>query len=202
MLTIGLTGGIGSGKTTVADSFAQHDITVIDADQISSQLTQPNQPAFQHILKHFGQAIINEQGQLNRGQLRKIIFDDPKQRTWLEQLLHPLIRKTMQDMVNKSQTPYCIVVIPLLSESSAIDFIDRVCVVDTSEQLQIERASLRDDCDSNLIKQIMLSQHDRSRRLAIADDIIDNNSSIEELEQKVTQLHQHYLSLATQGASK
>jgi dephospho-CoA kinase len=137
MLVVGLTGGIGSGKSTVANMFAALGVSVIDADVISREITQSGKPAFNSIIKHFGERLILPDGKLDRSQLRDIIFEDPKQRLWLENLTHPLIRDEMSRQIKNITAPYCIAVIPLLLEVEFYSFINRILVVDASEQKQI-----------------------------------------------------------------
>src|SRR3989344_3677800 len=130
ILRVGLTGGIGSGKSTVARLFAEQGASIIDADEIAKALTEKNTPAFETILQHFGPTVLTQEGSLDRRKLRSFIFENPIERSWLEQLLHPLIRHFMQQQIQKTQGAYCILVIPLLCESKSIDFVDRICVVD------------------------------------------------------------------------
>ncbi len=193
MLRIGLTGGIGSGKTTVADMFKQLGVTVIDADQIARDITAPNTTALQAIIKHFGRSLLKSDGTLDRSQLRDIIFNNPTERDWLQGLLHPAIRLEMQQQIKVAKPPYCILAIPLLTESSSIDFVDRILVIDAPEALQLERATARDQSNAAAIKAIMQSQSSRAERLAYADDIIVNDSSLDALRQQVVALHKIYL---------
>ena len=196
MLTIGLTGGIGSGKSTVAQLFAEQGIAIIDADQIAREVTAPQTKAYQAIVKHFGSAIIDENGQLQRRKLRDIIFKDNNERLWLEKLLHPLIRAAMQEKIKQVQSSYCILVIPLLIETLPNPLVKRILVVDTPEELQIKRTQQRDQLNSEQIKSIMQSQASRQARLQVADDIIKNDQDVAHLMKQVLQLHRQYLQLA------
>lgn len=196
MLTIGLTGGIGSGKSTVAELFAELGVPIIDADRIAHQLTTPDSHAFTAIIKHFGSAILTEDGLLDRKKLRALIFADSSERQWLESLLHPLIRKEMLRQLILLKAPYCILVIPLLTESNTIRFIDRRLIVDLPESLQIERVSLRDHLTADQVRAILNAQSSRAERLATADDIIENTGSVAALKEKVAKLHQQYLKLS------
>ncbi|MCW5584393.1 MAG: dephospho-CoA kinase, partial [Gammaproteobacteria bacterium] len=162
MLVIGLTGGIGSGKSTVANLFAEQGVPVIDADVIAREITAPNKPAFSSIVKHFGQSILNPDGTLDRTKLRQIIFHNPKQRLWLEKLLHPQIRNEMQQQIAKMTAPYCIAVIPLLLEVEFFSFINRILVVDAPESAQIRRVMLRDHMSQPDIEAILKTQAPRS----------------------------------------
>jgi dephospho-CoA kinase len=195
MLVIGLTGGIGSGKSTVARLFEKKGIPIIDADVIAQALTLPGQPALQAIIEHFNDPALMRAGQLNRARLREIIFQLPGERLWLEQLLHPLIRKQIETQIKAIVAPYCIVVIPLLAESGAYDFINRILVIDTNETEQIKRAAQRDRVPPEQIAAILKTQASREARLGIAHDIIQNNGTLDDLIPQVERWHQHYLSL-------
>lgn len=196
MLVVGLTGGIGSGKSTVAKLFADKGVRVIDTDQLARDLTQLNQPAFKKIIEKFGTALLNEDGTLNRAALRKIVFADPEKRMWLEKLLHPFIRMEIKRQIKINHSPYCIVMIPLLLETKPNPLIQRILVVDATEEQQIERAHTRDKLSIEEIKTIMQSQVKRDQRLAAADDIIDNAGQPEGLTSQVNKLHEFYLSIA------
>lgn len=194
MLKIGLTGGIGSGKTTVANCFEKLGVTIIDADKIAHLLTTKGSPLTEIIVNKFGTEILKENS-LDRTALRKIVFDDPEKKLWLEQLLHPQIRKIMQEQAEKASSPYCILVIPLLIENNLMKTVDRVLVVDVSEATQLQRASERDQQHVEQIRAIIKAQCNRQQRLAVADDIINNENTFENVEQQVQKLHQFYLSL-------
>lgn len=191
---IGLTGGIGSGKSAVANFFKKLNVPIIDSDVIAHQLTEKNRIAYKNIVSHFGKNILNRDETINRKLLRDIIFQNPTEKKWLENLLHPMIRQTMFDALQKTTAPYCICVIPLLTESAGIDFIDRVLVVDTPVEIQIDRAKKRDSATEEHIKKIIASQADQMDRLKIADDVIVNNEDLNSLENKVCRLHKKYLS--------
>ncbi len=195
MLVVGLTGSIGSGKSTVAELFAKLGVPVIDADILSREVTEPHTPAHGKIVAHFGHQILNADGGLNRGLLRKIIFNQPEERRWLESLLHPIILERMQSDIAKCQAPYCLAVIPLLLESDATSFIQRILVVDLPEEIQLERAKLRDNSTSEQIKAIIDTQIPRTARLARADDIINNAGTPDQLVAQVHDLHQQYLKM-------
>jgi dephospho-CoA kinase len=197
MLVVGLTGGIGSGKSTVAELFSKLDIPVIDADQASRAVVQPGQPALETIVSRFGSDVLNPDGSLNRGRLRELIFSDDDARKELEALLHPLIRTWMQEQLQGLDTPYAILSIPLLIESGRMDTVDRVLVVDLPEQQQIERVCRRDDISEQQAHAILETQVSRQRRLAAADDIIDNSAGPNALEDQVQALHLMYLALSS-----
>jgi dephospho-CoA kinase len=197
MLVIGLTGGIGSGKTTVAKLFAQYGVPVIDADLIARELTEPPQLAWEKIKAYFGPSILNPDHSLNRQKLRELVFNETEKRLWLEQLLHPLITETIEQRIQQLNAPYCIVVIPLLIETGPYSFIDRILVVDLADEMQMERLQKRDEQTSpaHLLK-IVKTQSPREKRLAAANELIHNDGLITDLEIQVKQLHQFYLSLA------
>lgn len=192
---IGLTGGIGSGKTTVAKLFAGKGITVIDTDQLAREVTQPGHPALDKIVEKFGAKILSTDGTLNRAALRKRIFENTEERVWLEQLLHPLIRAETKRQAEASTSPYCIIVIPLLFETEANPLINRVLVVDVAEEDQILRTQNRDKIPPEEIAAILKTQVARTFRLKKANDIIYNDGTIEDLEPQVEKLHQFYLTL-------
>ena len=196
MQAIGLTGGIGSGKTTVERLFSALGVPIIDADVIAAQLTAVGQPAYQPIIDHFGSAIIMADKSLDRKQLRDIIFHDAKQREWLERLLHPMIFASIKSMISVLEADYCIVVMPLLVEAGAEHLVDRVVVVDMPEALQIERTCQRDGVSREKAEKIMQTQTSRAQRLAVADEIIDNQGSLADLSKNVQILHEKYLKMS------
>lgn len=196
MLVVGLTGGIGAGKSTVAALFIKHDIPIIDADVIAREITMPGTPALSRITKHFGQEILLANGHLDRAKLRQIIFSQPNQRLWLENLLHPIIREEMINKINMLSSPYCIAVIPLLLEVEFYSFIHRILVIDAPEHLQIERTAHRDKIQKSQIETILKTQAKREHRTAHAQDIIINDGKLEDLVPQVEKLHQRYLEMA------
>lgn len=197
MLVIGLTGGIGSGKSTVTDLFARLGVPIIDADVIAKQLTSPKQEAFENIIKHFGSDILDQNGQLNRKRLGQIIFQNNQERQWLEKLLHPEIERQMHEQIKQLSTsfPYCIAAIPLLIEVHPYSFIDRILVIDIPEPLQIERVMARDHLSKKEVSHILSSQTSRENRLAKAHDVIINTGSLADLTEQVKSLHQQYLKM-------
>lgn len=192
MLAVGLTGGIGSGKSTVAKAFESHGITVIDADRIAHELMQPNTDATQKIITHFGNSVQSASNTLDRAALRTKVYDDPQARAWLEALLHPLIREAMQQQRQQANSPYCVLMIPLLIENKRFQTVDRILVVDVPETLQIQRAMARDNLDETTIRAIMAAQVSREARLSNADDVITNTGSLDDLKDAVLVLHQKY----------
>lgn len=172
---VGLTGGIGSGKTTVANMFAQLGIDIIDADIVARQVVEPNTPALLSIIEHFGDDYLDGSGQLNRALLRSRIFSFPKDKAWLNQLLHPIIRNKILEDIKLSNSAYCLLVAPLLLENKLDNLVDRVLVIDIKESVQMIRTLKRDTSGEAEIKSIIASQMSRNKRLAAADDVIDNS---------------------------
>lgn len=195
-MIIGLTGGIGSGKSEVSSRFEKLGITIVDADVVAREVVDIGSLSLKIITEHFGTKVIKQDGALDRQKLRELIFDNPLEKTWLENLLHPIIRNETIRQLNQSKSPYAILVSPLLLETSQHELVDRILVVDADENLQLERASLRDANNIEQIKKIMATQMDRSARCAKADDIIHNNGNIQELELQIQHLHQRYLELS------
>ena len=195
-LIVGLTGGIGSGKSTVADLFQQLGIPVIDADVIAHTLVEPGQPALVEIIEAFGANTVDASGVLDRARLRKLVFSDPEQRHRLEAILHPKIRREIITLTTNIRTPYCIVVIPLLLETDQRDLVDRILVVDTGVDKQIARVTMRNGLPKHEIMAIITAQASRERRLAAADEVIDNNGSLNELNSQVRAQHEKYLKIA------
>lgn len=196
MLRIGLTGGIGSGKSTVCQFFAELGIPIIDTDVISHALVAPGQPALMQLVSAFGNDILDQQGNLNRALLRERVFRDDTELQRLESILHPHIRKQMHLQLKELRASYIIIAIPLLLEKGWEKEVDRVLVVDTDETLQLERTSKRDGMSREVVERIMQTQVSRQQRLAAADDIIHNDGTIEALKEQVLHLHQRYLQLA------
>jgi len=195
---VGLTGGIGSGKTTVSDLFNSLGVNVIDADVISRSLVHPDSPCYQEIIAHFGKAILDSKGDLDRSRLRALVFNDARERHWLEQLLHPLIRKQIDTQITASNSDYVLLVVPLLLESQDYGFVDRILVVDVPESVQVERIMSRDNGEEALIRKIIAAQLPREERVRQADDIIDNTHSEAALKEQVENLHKHYLKCLNQ----
>lgn len=197
-MIIGLTGGIGSGKSAAADRFAmQHGIHVVDADIKSRVVVEPGRPALASIVDRFGDAILLDNGALNRAALRERVFKEPEQRMWLEQLLHPLIRDEIQQDLASAISPYAILVSPLLIESGQYRMTDRVLVVDVPEPVQIARTASRDGVPAEQIQAIMQAQAKREDRLAQAHDIIRNDKDLAALHAQVDALHERYAAMAS-----
>lgn len=202
MYAVGLTGGIGSGKSTVADLFAERGVPVIDTDVISRQLTGPDGPALDDIRAAFGEAVLREDGTLDRAVLRRLVFDDATARQKLEAILHPRIRVEVQRALACMAGPYVLVVVPLLVESGGYrDLLDRILVVDCPETEQISRVMARSGLAREEVAAILAAQANRAERLAVADDVIVNTSSRENLREQVSTLHQRFLVLAAHASA-
>lgn len=194
-LKIGLTGGIGSGKTAVARLFAARGVPVIDADEIARELVRSGMPAFNAIVEAFGNEVVKD-GELNRGALRERIFRNAVDRRILENILHPLVYRQMAERADCITASYCLLCIPLLLETGRRDFVDRVLVVDCSVPRQIERVQSRDRCSACTVHRILATQISREDRLQAADDIIDNDGAPEQLAHQISTLHERFSNLA------
>lgn len=201
MYVVAITGGIGSGKTTVANQFAALGIEVVDADLIAREVVAPGTPALAAITSHFGPEILTEQGLLDRRVLRERIFSDQAAKSWLNALLHPIIRSEMLRQCAAVSSPYCLLVVPLLVENRLTELADRVLVIDVDEATQIERTCRRDGVSREQAQAILASQASRSERLAMADDVLDNQSgTTETIRERILALHETYLAFASQQA--
>ena len=196
VFTVILTGGIASGKTAVSDRFAALGVTVVDTDRIARQLVAPGEPALAEIVNRFGQDILDESGNLDRAKMRAIVFSDPKAKQRLEAILHPRIAAEALTRVAQATGPFCLLVVPLYTEAARWDWVDRVLVVDVDEATQVARVMERDGIDRDQAESILRSQASRMERLSLADDVIDNSGSLEELRARVDALHGKYLELA------
>ncbi|WP_339846198.1 dephospho-CoA kinase [uncultured Halopseudomonas sp.] len=197
-MIIGVTGGIGSGKSAVSLHFSvKHGIHVVDADIKSRVVVEPGRPALQAIVDRFGDAVLQSNGELNRAALREKIFNDPQERIWLEALLHPLIREEIISDLASAESPYALLVSPLLVESGQHKMTDRVLVVDVSEETQLMRTALRDKVPHQQVRSIMQAQATREERLKHAHDIVSNDQDLAALHRQVDALHQQYLKLAS-----
>lgn len=193
MLKIGLTGGIGSGKTAASDHFATLGAEVIDTDLLSRELVAPGQPALQAIAEAFGKDILHSDGTLNRGSLRDRVFADSSARQTLENILHPRIRTEMLARAQRSNAPYVVFVIPLLLETGQQHLVDRILLIDVPEAIQRQRVAARDRLSDAQITQILTAQSDRATRLRHADDIVVNDGDLAQLQENIQQLHRKYL---------
>ncbi|MUK42169.1 dephospho-CoA kinase [Aliivibrio fischeri] len=200
---VAITGGIGSGKTTVADRFqALYNINIVDADIIAREVVAPGTKGLIQIEQHFGPQILLDDGHLDRAKLRECIFSEPSEKQWLNNLLHPLIRSEMQRQIALSTSEYTLLVVPLLVENKLQYLANRVLVVDVLEQTQINRTVNRDKVNHQQVKAILASQASREERLAAADDIINNDQQNNDLDMKISLLHEKYLLLSLASINK
>jgi dephospho-CoA kinase len=194
VFVVGLTGGIGSGKTAVSDRFANLGVTIADADVSARTVVEPGTPALAKISEHFGPKVLQEDGSLDRAALRKIVFADHDERKWLESVTVPAILEDLRHILDTATSSYAILM--LSSGSGQSPWIDRNLVVDVPEAVQIARVTARDNNDEAQVKAIMATQPSRQDRLAYAHDVIDNTLGLSELDQRIAELHQQYLQLA------
>lgn len=200
MYVVGVTGGIGSGKSAVSALFEAHGVPVVDADVAARLVVDKGRPALEKIAEHFGPEVIQADGSLNRAALRKLIFNDPGERGWLEKLLHPLIYREIQRQLREAEGPYAVLVSPLLVETGQSRLAQRILVVDAPEELQVERSMARDASSEEQIKAIMAAQASRDKRLSNADDVIVNDSTLKALADEVNNLHEKYTQLAREAS--
>ncbi len=197
MLKVGLTGGIGCGKTTVSTLFEELGIPVIDADIIAHRLVEKGQPALKALVENFGDEILNAEGFLDRGLLRERVFSDREQKRRLEAILHPLVYAQIDKEAAALESRYCIISIPLLIETGGVEMIDRVLVIDCPEAMQVARVRQRDKIPESQIQAIIAAQVSREERLAVADDVIENSKTPLQLAQQVKKLHNLYFLLSS-----
>ncbi|MEB0080304.1 dephospho-CoA kinase [Pseudomonas sp. CCI3.2] len=192
---LGLTGGIGSGKSAAAQHFIDLGVHLVDADHAARWVVEPGRPALAQIAEHFGAGVLQPDGQLDRTALRGLIFQNPEQRRWLETLLHPLIGQEIMSYLARAESPYAILVSPLLVESGQYKLTQRVLVIDAPERLQIQRTMLRDSTSEEQVKAILKVQANRELRLSHADDVLVNDRDPAWLKSEVERLHHFYLTL-------
>jgi dephospho-CoA kinase len=192
---LGLTGGIGSGKSAAAQCFIDLGVHLVDADNAARWVVEPGRPALAQIAEHFGPSVLQADGTLNRSALRELIFKDPQQRVWLEGLLHPLIREEIRQYLARAESAYAILVSPLLLETSQHQMVQRVLVIDVPESVQIKRTVLRDKTNEDQVRAILKAQASRGERLSRADDVIVNDRDPAWLKSEVDRLHHFYLTL-------
>jgi dephospho-CoA kinase len=193
--TIGLTGGIASGKTAVSDLFKKHGVEVIDADIVARQVVMPNTLGLNKLIKEFGEKILSQEQQLDRAILRKIVFNNKNKLKILNQILHPIIQHEIREKVGSIVGKYCIIVIPLLCPGHQYNWLDRILVVDVKVETQMQRLTYRDSISSELAEKMISSQCSRKQRLFIADDVINNEGSKDKLQMRVSALNEMYKSI-------
>ena len=199
-LRIGLTGGIASGKSTVAQMFIEHGVPVIDTDLVARQVVEPGQPGLDAVIDKFGADLLARDGHIDRRKLRNLVFDDADRRHTLEAILHPLIRARTIELANQAGGPYQVLVVPLLVETGFRALVDRVLVVDCPEKQQRTRLLARDDETPERVNRILAAQAGRRERLAAADEVVDNAGALQQTQARVAELHAMYLRLAKPGS--
>ncbi|WP_297791871.1 dephospho-CoA kinase [uncultured Marinobacter sp.] len=195
MAVIGLTGGIGSGKSTVARMFGALGVHWVDADDVAREVVEPGTPALARIAEHFGEDILQADGSLDRARLRSIVFEQPEERTWLEGLLHPVIREELIRQLHPADysLPYVLLVSPLLLETDQHQLVEKVVVVDVPVEVQLSRTMARDDNDKAQVERIIAAQMPREKRLQKADEVVDNNEVMDDVERQVGELHKKFM---------
>ena len=198
-MIIGLTGGIGSGKSAAADYFIDLGIDVIDADIVAKNALSINSDGYDSFVKDFGEEFLNDNKEINRELLRKEIFSDEIKKKRLENIVHPNVRSNISDFINNSQSPYCIIMVPLIFETNSSKNYDRILVIDCDVETQIQRSALRDNQSIKEIKKIIHLQASRDQRLSIADDVISNISTLTNLKAEILKLHDKYMEIINNG---
>jgi len=196
MFVVGLTGGIGSGKTVASDRFEELGVKVVDADIASRVVVEIGKPALSSIEDEFGSDVISDDGSLNRAKLREIIFKDDEAKSWLESLLHPLIGQHILDEIASATSRYVILVSPLLFETTQFQMCNRTLLIDVPKDIQILRTAKRDKVPESQVEKIIASQMDRDQKIGKADDVIVNDGEISDLISKIDKIHQRYIELA------
>jgi dephospho-CoA kinase len=199
---VGLTGGIGSGKTTIANLFHDLGVQSVDADLVAREVVMPGEPALAAIVEHFGAGILQQDGQLDRAILRAKIFADETEKHWLNQLLHPQIRQRLLQQLQQCTSNYALLIAPLLLENKLQTYTDRVLVVDVPEELQLSRTMQRDQVPAEQVQNILQSQIARLERLRLADDVLLNTVPVFELQPQIQQLHSRYQQFAKEKLAK
>ena len=194
-MIIGLTGGIGSGKSAAANFFQNEGVTVIDADDLAREAIEINTPGYKSIVDYFGSRIIGANGLIDRASLRKEVFDDDEKKKVLESIIHPLVRDLMTERITMAQSSYSIVMVPLIFETNSTSNYNRILVIDCDPSLQLERATARDNNSKDQIQKIIDTQCSREERLSIANDVIPNNDSLNDLKTRSLIMHKFYLDL-------
>ena len=194
-MIIGLTGGIGSGKSAAANFFQNEGVTVIDADDLAREVIERNTPGYKSIVDYFGSRIIDANGLIDRASLRKEVFDDDEKKKVLESIIHPLVRDLMAERITMAQSSYSIVMVPLIFETNSMSNYNRILVIDCDPSLQLERATARDNNSKDQIQKIIDTQCSREERLSIANDVIPNNDSLNDLKTRSLIMHKFYLDL-------
>ncbi|MGB0711607.1 MAG: dephospho-CoA kinase [Gammaproteobacteria bacterium] len=198
-MIVGLTGGIGSGKSAAANFFVELGVDLIDADDLAKNVLNKNSKGYELFINEFGEQYLDNDKNIDRGLLRKTIFNDFDKKNKLENIIHPQVRSGIEEFIRTSKSDYCIVVVPLIYETRSSSYYDRILVIDCDEEIQINRSAIRDNTENKEIKKIISKQASREERLSIADDVILNNRTLDSLKEEVIKLHKKYIKILNHG---
>lgn len=198
-MIVGLTGGIGSGKSAAANFFVELGVDLIDADDLAKNVLNKNSKGYELFINEFGEQYLDNDKNIDRGLLRKTIFNDFDKKNKLENIIHPQVRFGIEEFIKSSKSDYCIVVVPLIYETRSSSYYDRILVIDCDEEIQINRSAIRDNTENKEIKKIISKQASREERLSIADDVILNNRTLDSLKEEVIKLHKKYIKMLNHG---
>ena len=198
-MIVGLTGGIGSGKSAAANFFVELGVDLIDADDLAKNVLNKNSKGYELFINEFGEQYLDNDKNIDRGLLRKTIFNDFDKKNKLENIIHPQVRSGIEEFIKTSKSDYCIVVVPLIYETKSSSYYDRILVIDCDEEIQINRSAIRDNTENKEIKKIISKQASREERLSIADDVILNNRTLDSLKEEVIKLHKKYIKILNHG---
>lgn len=198
-MIVGLTGGIGSGKSAAANFFVELGVDLIDADDLAKNVLNKNSKGYELFINEFGEQYLDNDKNIDRDLLRKTIFIDSDKKNKLENIIHPQVRSGIEEFIKTSKSDYCIVVVPLIYETRSSSYYDRILVIDCDEEIQINRSAIRDNTENKEIKKIISKQASREERLSIADDVILNNRTLDSLKEEVIKLHKKYIKMLNHG---
>ena len=198
-MIVGLTGGIGSGKSAAANFFVELGVNLIDADDLAKNVLNKNSKGYELFINEFGEQYLDNDKNIDRDLLRKTIFNDSDKKNKLENIIHPQVRSGIEEFIKSSKSDYCIVVVPLIYETRSSSYYDRILVIDCDEEIQINRSAIRDNTENKEIKKIISKQASREERLSIADDVILNNRTLDSLKEEVIKLHKKYIKMLNHG---
>ena len=198
-MIVGLTGGIGSGKSAAANFFVELGVDLIDADDLAKNVLNKNSKGYELFINEFGEQYLDNDKNIDRDLLRKTIFNDSNKKNKLENIIHPQVRSGIEEFIRTSKSDYCIVVVPLIYETKSSSYYDRILVIDCDEEIQINRSTIRDNTENKEIKKIISKQASREERLSIADDVILNNRTLDSLKEEVIKLHKKYIKMLNHG---
>ena len=198
-MIVGLTGGIGSGKSAAANFFVELGVDLIDADDLAKNVLNKNSKGYELFINEFGEQYLDNDKNIDRDLLRKTIFNDSDKKNKLENIIHPQVRSGIEEFIKSSKSDYCIVVVPLIYETRSSSYYDRILVIDCDEEIQINRSAIRDNTENKEIRKIISEQASREERLSIADDVILNNRTLDSLKEEVIKLHKKYIKMLNHG---